>query len=38
MGRRGLPGTRRINTEVFLGINIASSRYSEIGNKGTARL
>ena len=30
MGLRGLPGTRRIKTEVFFGINIPSSRYSEI--------
>lgn len=27
---RGRPGTRRIRTEVFFGINIASSRYSAI--------
>jgi hypothetical protein len=30
---RGRPGTRRISTEVFFGINIASSRYSEIAKK-----
>lgn len=30
IGKRGRPGTRRIKTEVFLGINISSSRYSEI--------
>lgn len=33
MGIRGLPGTRRIKTDVFFGINIASSRYSEIRNR-----
>lgn len=26
---RGRPGTRRIRTDVFFGISIASSRYSE---------
>lgn len=30
IGNRACPGTRLINTEVFLGINISSSRYSEI--------
>ena len=33
MGMRGRPGTRRIKTDVFLGINIASSRYSEIAKQ-----
>uniref|UniRef100_A0A2P2MI24 Uncharacterized protein n=1 Tax=Rhizophora mucronata TaxID=61149 RepID=A0A2P2MI24_RHIMU len=30
MGMRDRPGTRRINTEVFFGISIASSRYSSL--------
>jgi hypothetical protein len=30
MGLRGHPGNRRIKTELFLGISIASSRFSEI--------
>jgi len=30
IGKHGRPGTRRINTDVFLGINISSSWYSEI--------
>lgn len=30
---RGRPGTRRIRTDVFFGISIASSRYSEKNSK-----
>ena len=32
---RGRPGTRRIRTDVFFGINIASSKYSENSKQRT---